>query len=514
MNRTREEKIGDRRIEDALSPPVAGRSKSRAVLAYSCSVAAVAVFTWFGFRLHFEVATVGFLYLIVVVVSAAYGNFWQATLTSIVVVACLDYFFFPPLFRFTIEDPKDWLALGTFEFTALMLSHLSRRAQMRTAQAIVERQNSDRLYQTAQRILLLDRSRDPGEFIPPLVREVFGLSTVALFDVPSVSTHLSGNHVRNAEELARNAYYRDREEFDSDTETWSCPLRVGGRPVGGVALSGGQLTPLIATAIASLCAMALERARSFERENLAEAARQVEQLRSAVLDALAHQIKTPLTVIRTASSGLLAAGRLGDPQTELVSLIDDQAQELDELTSRLLGAARLAGADLKPQREPFLLSGLVKDTLKTIDEQQCPSRFQVLIPDREPPVWADRKLIETALVQLIDNAAKYSDPGSPISIEVAAGEADVTVTVRDRGLIIPPADRERIFERFYRGAGSERRSTGTGLGLSIVRKIMNAHQGRVWAESDPEHGTAFFLALPLAESEDRVIRGSKDREIG
>jgi signal transduction histidine kinase len=149
------------------------------------------------------------------------------------------------------------------------------------------------------------------------------------------------------------------------------------------------------------------------------------------------------------------------------------------------------------------LSGLVKDTLETVDEQQCRSRFQVSIPDHEPPVWADRKLIETALAQLIDNAVKYSDPGSPIAIEVVAGKGNVTVTVRDWGLIIARADRERIFERFYRAAGSERRSAGTGLGLSIVRKIVAAHQGRVWAESDPEHGTTFSFALPAAEEQRR-----------
>jgi two-component system sensor histidine kinase KdpD len=301
--------------------------------------------------------------------------------------------------------------------------------------------------------------------------------------------------------LARNAYYRDKEEFDPDTNVWSCPLRVGSRPVGGLTLCGGKLTPLIASAIASLCAIALERARSFEKETRAEAARQIERLRTAVLDALAHEIKTPLTVIMTASSGLLAASGLAGLQTELVTLIDDQAKELNELTSRLLGAARLDGADFEPQREPLLLSDLVKDTLETVDEPQCRPRFRVSIPDHEPPVWADWKLIKTALAQIIDNAAKYSDPGSPIAIEVDAGKGEVIVTVRDQGLIIAPADRDRIFERFYRGAGSERRTAGTGLGLSIVRKILDAHQGRVWVESGPEHGTAFSLALPVANEQ-------------
>ena len=322
-----------------------------------------------------------------------------------------------------------------------------------------------------------------------------------LFEALTVSTHTSGETSRNVEKLACNAYYRDKEEFDPDRNVWSCPLRVRARPIGGLTLCGGKLTPLIATAIASLCAIALERARSFEKETHAEAARQVEQLRTAVLDALAHEIKTPITVIMTASSGLLAAKGLADLQTELVTLIDDQAKELNEVTSRLLGAALLDGVDFAPQRKSLLLSDLVKDTLETIDEPRCRSRFRVSIPDHEPPVWADGKLIKTALAQIFDNAAKYSDPGSPIAVQVDAGNGEMIVTVRDQGLIIAPADRERIFERFYRGAESERGTTGTGLGLSIVRKILAAHQGRVWVESDPGHGTAFSLALPVANEQ-------------
>ena len=493
---TPDEKAEARQIHDALRVLFPGRGKFRALLSYFCPLAAVALCTWIAFRLDFNASSVGFLLLMVIALSAVYGGFIQATLTSLAAAACLDYFFFPPIFHFNIADPRDWLALGTFEFTALMLSDLSRRAQVRAAQAIRERQNSDHLYQAARRILLLDRSRDPGTFVASLIREEFGLSAVVLFDARTASTYASGDISQDVEQLARNAYIRDKEEIDSDARTSSWPVRLGARTVGGLALIDGNLTPLIATAVASLCAIAMERARSFENENRADAARQIEQLRAAVLDALAHQIKTPLTVIRTASSGLLAAGSLSDPQTELITLIDDQAKDLTDLTSRLLGAAQLDGADLEPQREPLLLSSLIKETLKPFDGQECRSRFQVSVADREPQVLADGKLIETALAQLIDNAIKYSDPGSPISIEVAAAIGEVIVTVRNQGLIISPADRDHIFERFYRGAETERYTAGTGLGLSIVRKIVDAHRGRVWAESEPEHGTAFSLALP------------------
>jgi two-component system, OmpR family, sensor histidine kinase KdpD len=497
-----------------IAPFLPFRVKLRVFQPYCYSILALVVCTWIAFRFHLEAAAVGFLYLIIVSVSAIDGDFWLATVISVLASAGLDYFFIPPICQFTISDPRNWFALGTFEFTALMLSQLSRRAQMRTEQAEMERQNGDRLYQLAQRILLLDRSRHPGAYIPPLVRELFELSAVTLFDAHSASTHTSGSVAGSgSEDLARLAYSRDKEELESRTGTWSCPLRLGSRPVGGLALCGGNLTPVIVAAIATLSSIALERARSFEKENSAEAARQLEQLRTAVLDALAHQIKTPLTVIRTASSGLLAAGGLSEPQAELITLVDNQAQALNDLASRLLGAAELDGADLRPNCEPRLLSNLVNETLAHLHNDECRNRFRLTTAEDEPLVWVDRELIESALSQLFDNAAKYSEPDSPIDIEIAVADADVTVTVRDRGLLISLGERDRIFERFYRGRGSKERSPGTGLGLSIVRKIVDAHHGRVGVESDAEHGTAFTVALPLAGKEDQALSAAQQNEL-
>jgi two-component system sensor histidine kinase KdpD len=242
----------------------------------------------------------------------------------------------------------------------------------------------------------------------------------------------------------------------------------------------------------------LERARSLEREFRAEAARQSEQLRTAVLDALGHEFKTPLSVIRTSSSGLLVVGGLSETQTELVSLIDEQAKELNDRASRLLTAARLDTTDFKPQREPLLFSREVKAAIQACEQPQCRKRFRIQVPTSETPVLADSKLIRSALAQLVDNAIKYSTPGSLIDVGVETRDTEALMTMRNRGLVIAPADRERIFERFYRAPEAQRGSAGTGLGLSIVKRIVEAHHGRVWVESNVEHGTVFSLALPTA----------------
>jgi len=122
----------------------------------------------------------------------------------------------------------------------------------------------------------------------------------------------------------------------------------------------------------------------------------------------------------------------------------------------------------------------------------------VSVPSTELPVFADRELIETSVAQLVDNAVKYSEPGSPIDVRFAIRDAEVVLTIRNRGLVVAANDRERIFERFYRAADTQHMPAGTGLGLSIVKKIVDAHQGSVWAEGEPGYGTSFCISLPVA----------------
>jgi two-component system sensor histidine kinase KdpD len=242
----------------------------------------------------------------------------------------------------------------------------------------------------------------------------------------------------------------------------------------------------------------MERARSFEKECRLEAVRRSEQLRGAVLDALAHEIKTPLAVIRTASSGMLAAGGLAEREGALVTLIDEQVERLGLLTSRLLQTARLDREELAPSRERLLLSEVAAAAVQGLSPPGSGSRVRLIPPDRETAVMADRDLLTTALAHLLDNAVKYSLPESPIEVRVARSDARMKATVRNRGKVISPAERERIFERFYRTPEARDGPEGTGLGLSIVKKIVEAHQGAVWAEPDAGDGMVFSLALPSA----------------
>ena len=208
----------------AAKPPTA-------MLVAGLSLTAVLACTWLAFSLDFNFASAGFLYLFLVVVTALYGGFWVATLSSVVAVSCLNYFFVPPVFSFTVTHPENWVALGAFEFTALTISRLSHRAQSRAAEAIAEHSDSQHLYEAAQRLLTLDRAGEPGTQIPRVICEVFALSGAVLFDASSASTACGGRGAARHRRACRGARTSSTPTISTCRPmTWFRVLRVGASP--------------------------------------------------------------------------------------------------------------------------------------------------------------------------------------------------------------------------------------------------------------------------------------------
>jgi two-component system sensor histidine kinase KdpD len=360
-------------------------------------MAAVALVTFIAFRLHLNLSTSGSLYFLIVVMVSVVWGFWEASVTSLIAVNCLNYFFVPPVLTFRISDPQDWVALATFEITALTVSRLSTRVQAQARAEGRQRAQVEKLYELGRRILFLDRRRTIGPQIVPLVKEIFEAEAVALFDATLARLDSTGSTAEDLEQLARRAYFQDSTLEGADGRTWAHVLRLGSRPVGALALRGPDLDRLAIVPIASLAAIALERARSFEKEARAEAARQTEQLRTTVLDALAHAFKTPLTAIRTASSGLLEAGRLTADDAELAALIDEQAGHLNRLTSKLLQMARIDAAEVGIRRERVSVLTLIEDALARLREQVHGRRASVSDSAASLEVCGDREILAAAL---------------------------------------------------------------------------------------------------------------------
>jgi two-component system sensor histidine kinase KdpD len=478
---------------------ISGKKNARAFAQFvgeslaGCWVVALLGFS--GYVLHFNSAPVGFLFLLVVVTEAILCGFWQATVVSIVACACLDYLFYPPVLVLTIADPQDWVALGAFEFSALIVSRLSSKERRNWLEANLQRTSMEQLYELSRSALLINIHQAPGPQLTGLIQRTMAEQAVAIFDANASSTDRCGLWTEDEANLARQCFFLKEDDNDPATQTSRRLLRVGSTCIGAMVVRG-NLSPLVTNALASLAASTLDRCIRLEKENRIEAAHQSERLRAAVLDSLAHAVKTPLTAIQTANSGLREVGELNEPQESLVSLIEGEASHLSDLCTRLLQTARLEAEEVSLGKEVIPVTSLVSKAVQEQSGRMAGHPVEVAVADPGLCVRGDSELLSMALVQYLDNAAKYSFSGTGVKIAAWGNSEEVLISVHNIGPAIPITDRERIFQRVYRSEGSKHLADGTGIGLSAVKMTAEAHRGHVWVISDANEGTTFFLSLP------------------
>ena len=458
----------------------------------------IALLGFSGYVLHFNSAPVGFLFLLVVVTEAILCGFWQATIVSILACACLDYFFYPPILVFSISDPQDWVSLGAFEISALVVSRVSSREQRSSREATFQRIAMEQLYELSRSTLLINLHQAPGPQLTELIQRIFSVDAVAIYDANSGQCDRLGKWSEDEMDLAKECFVVHSDSYDSVSRTSLRVLRIGSDAVGSMAIRA-DLGPLVTDALASLASITLDRWVSFENETRIEAANQSERLRAAVLDSLAHAVKTPLTAIQTASSGLREVGSLNEAQEKLVSLVEDESNQLNLLCTRLLQTAQLEADDFSLGQNEIAIADLVSKALKEQSNHLAGHPVEVAVPDSDLTIRGDAELLSMALAQFLDNAAKYSFTGKPVKVSAWESHSEVMISVHNYGPPIPISDRERIFQRFYRTDGAKNMAAGTGIGLSAVKMAAEAHHGHVWVISDEGEGTTFFLALPQHE---------------
>jgi two-component system, OmpR family, sensor histidine kinase KdpD len=456
---------------------------------------AVSLLTFTGYVLHFNAAPVGFLFLLLVVCIAILCGFWQASLVSLLACACLDYFFYPPIFKLTINDPQDWVALGAFEISALIVSRLSSREKIQTREATLQRTAMEQLFELSRSTLLMNLHHSPGPQLAQLIQRIFKAEAVAIFDVESGACDIVGVWPTDQRELAKQCYLAQADDEDRVARVSRRLLRRGADSIGAIAIRG-DLDSLVIDALASLTAITLDRCISFQKESQVEAANQSERLRAAVLDSLAHAVKTPLTAIQTATAGLSEVGTLNTPQQELATLIDDESRKLNQLTTRLLQTAKLDAQEVSVGRDEIVVGDLVVEALEEQGGRMAGHPVEIKVPDPQLTVHGDRELLSMALAQYLDNAAKYSYSGAAVEVSAWESHSEVIISVHNSGPAIPITDRDRIFQRFFRSEGTMHFAAGTGIGLSTVKMAAEAHQGHVWVISNANEGTTFFLSLP------------------
>ncbi len=459
--------------------------------------------------------TAGFIYLITILLVAASWGLRTSVIGSFAATLCFNYFFFPPVGTFTIADPHNWVALSAFLATSLIASELSERARRRTEEALRRQREMERLYELSRAILLTSPNQPFAQQIAEEIRRIYELAAVAVYDpadLPRDSQNPSPpeHTMRPAGTLALPNVARKLAEAavkgilfqDTPTRTTVTSITLGGRPIGGLALQGATLSAAGLQALSNLVAVGLERVRAEETAARAEAARQSEEFKSTLLDALAHEFKTPLTSLKAAASAILSNGVTSPAdQRELLTVINQDADRMTALVTEATRLARIEAGKIRLRRELHSIPELIQPVLKQMEIPLESRTVEVSVPGSVPSIAVDSDLFHLALKQLLDNALKYSPPDSPLSIRASTNGDAVSIRLHNEGAGIPEDERERIFERFYRGSSARRQGAGSGMGLFIAREILQAHGGDLRVESNPGEGAEFIVSLPLPSPE-------------
>ncbi len=320
------------------------------------------------------------LYLLIVVPIALLCGFWQAVIVSLSAVFLHSIFITRQAQANLAADPANSVALLAFVIVALVVSRLSSRLKDHAQEAESWGGQMHDLYEFTRRTLELNLHVEPGPQLAELVHEIFSLEAVALFDADLHEVYQAGNWNVDPRELAQNVYYFGSSDDDPVSGLGRRVVRLGTVPVGSLVVRG-ETSPLTNNAIASLIAITFDRYRAFANESRIETERRTEQLRSTVLDSLAHAYKTPLTAIRAASTGLGEMGHLSPGQAELVALIDEQTGLLGNLTTRLLTTARLDAGEVKIHATPVAVATLIEEVVASLRDRLASMKVAIELED-------------------------------------------------------------------------------------------------------------------------------------
>jgi two-component system sensor histidine kinase KdpD len=461
------------------------------------------VLTAIDFRLfHVNSPTAAFSFLLLILALATKVGLQESIVASLTGMLAYNFFFLPPIGTFSIVDPQNWVALFVFLATAITASQLSLSARKKAEEAAAREREVKRMYDFSRALMLRDSTRTLPDQITQIIYELFQVDDVAFYDKgsDSICRIIPPGSVLDEDRL-REVAGTGESWRESETAALIVPVRLGGPSLGSLGVAGNSTISEVALqAMAQLVAIALERAQAQEVAARAEAAGQSEQLKATMLDALAHEFKTPLTSIKAAATTVLFRKKLDETDQDLVSVVDEETDRLNSLVNEAIELARIEAGPVKLRREPCSVDALISSAARALRRLTEGRVLDIKIETGLPLVEIDTRLAELALRQLLDNALKYSPPSSEIQV-TAEGQSDaIVIRVSNPGPGISKPEQSLIFEKFYRGANVRKTVVGSGMGLAIAREIIEAHGGRIWLKSEPGHGVQFSFTLPTMRS--------------
>jgi two-component system sensor histidine kinase KdpD len=467
------------------------------------AVGIVGGITFFYYRvLSVNNVTVALSLLLAVLGIATRWGLLEGLVASLAGMLCFNYFFIPPLGSFAIADLQNWVALCAFVATAVIVSHLSANVTKQALQSTHRQHEMERLYTLSRNLLLLEVHGSLAQEITNQIAQVFELPGLVFYDRTSDRIHRAGPHDIPVEAgKLRGAALQGTVFHDSTTKTTVIPISLGGQPVGSLGIQGSQVSETALHAIGNLTAITLERSHAQDVATRAEAARQSEELKSTMLDALAHEFKTPLTPIKAAVTSMLSDGELGPTHQELLRIIDEETDRLNTMFTEAIQMSRIEAGQLQLRRSPQSLRRIVQTQLEKMGEGLEGRKVNLEVPEKLPRVNVDPEFTGIVIWQFLSNALRYTPPGSPLTIRAIAEDTEVIVSIEDCGPGISGQEQRKVFDKFYRGKDQRERIPGTGMGLTIAREIVRAHHGRIWVESEPGKGAKFSFSVPRTPRE-------------
>jgi two-component system sensor histidine kinase KdpD len=338
--------------------------------------------------------------------------------------------------------------------------------------------------------------------VPDYIVECFEAGAAELFLPQKDKYYRSGYGAAQIdEEQLKSAFLRDEVVFENQQALYFLPVRMGVKPIGSLGISGAKFSRQTLDAIGSLVAIAIERARAVEQLGESEAERQGERLKSALLDSIAHDFRTPLTAIKAAATDLLATPDTDPKQThELLTIINEECDRLNHLVQEASEMAKLEAGEFELKFEAVSIQEIIDRALQQSKKPLSERNVEVRVTPGLPLVRADVNRAQEILIQLIDNANLYSSKEQPITITAELNGDSVTTSVADRGPGIDPFEQSLIFDKFYRGRDHRYLVRGTGMGLPIAKALVEAHHGTISVTSQLGHGSVFSFTLPVANS--------------
>lgn len=507
--------------------------KTEELLPYGSSLLMVALVTLisYGIKEQIEQGNIALLYQLPVVLSAFWWGRWPAYFTGVFSVLAFDFLFIPPIYTFSVDDIRYLWSFLTFLFVAFIIGGRTELLRHEAVAAQMREKSTRALFEFSREIAAVI---DLDTIVRQLaIRAADALNRPVMVLMPDEKGRLTvwaefkpvtGDRRKqesdsskpllqdNAEGAVAAWAYEHRQIAGRSTDTLPgakkmyLPLTSRDNIVGllGIEVVEKLITPeqrRLMEAWAGLAAIAIERVKLTEKAREATLILESDRLRTALLNSISHELRTPLSSIMGSSSTLLDADSLYsvEERRELLENIKDGSSRMNMILSNLLDSARIESGMLKLKNDWCDIEDIVGTALHHLSEQIQGRRIDISIPEGLPLIRGDCVLLGQVVINLVDNALKYSPAGGSVEIKAYAMEDKLTVSIADQGIGIPAEDLTKIFDKFYRIQHDKINIPGTGLGLAICKGIVEAHGGTIQAENRSDGGTMVSFSIPLAQ---------------